>query len=107
MPNQVKFVICEIQHSDNKPLHNILKAYEAEMFWFADGDIDCFDPEEILKFETYETAKIIVDLAWNMNKTALGIAIWESDYPNEIEYRYVHSGLTQNLKVKANREETN
>lgn len=107
MPNQVKFVICEIWLSDNQPLSNILSSYSQGIYHFEDGDSDCFDPDVILKFETYETAKIVVDLAWELSKTALGIAIWESEYPTEIDYRYVNSDSQKNYQVKLNREDTN
>lgn len=102
--NQIKFVICERLHEGGSPVPNILKAYEADTFWFADGDPDCFNPDEILKFDSYDSAKVIVDLAWNLNQTYLGIAIWESCLPNEIDYTYVNWGKDKNLQVKHNRE---
>lgn len=103
--NQVKFVICERLHEGGSFVPQLLSSY-ADTYWvFVDGDPDCFDPKDLLMFEQYEAAETIVNLAWDFNKVYLGIAIWESDHPNEIEYRYVGAGKDKNLQVKQNREE--
>lgn len=93
-----------MSHENHRPIANILKGYEANSFWFADGDPGCFDSEEILKFETWKSARVIVDLAWKLNQTALGVAIWETEDPDYITYNYVNSGEEKNNQVKFNRE---
>ena len=102
--NTVKFVICQRSHETGEPEPDVLKAYEAGSFWFADGEEERFDPDSILKFDSWESAQAIVDLAWNLNQTYLGIAIWESTLPNSIDYSYVCWGKEKNLEVKKNRE---
>jgi len=102
----IKFVICERLHEGGAAIPNVLVRYEAESFCFADGNPDCFDPDQILKFDSWESAETIVNLAWDLNQTYLGIALWDSDYPNEIDYMYVGSGKAKNLQVIQNRMES-
>lgn len=102
--NVVKFVICQKDHNNNKPLFDVLTSFEADSFWFADGDDGCFNPEEILMFDSWDAANTVVNLAWALNKTILGIAIWESTLPAYIDYAYVNAGKEKNLQVKAYRE---
>lgn len=104
--NQVKFVVCERLHEGGDAVANLLTKYthNSQTFIFADGDPDCFNPDDVLMFDQYDAAETIVNLAWDLNKTFLGVAIWESENPTEIDYRYVRSGKAKNLEVKRNRE---
>lgn len=108
MMNQVKFVVCERLHEGGEPITSLLIKYGnngEQQFIFADGDPDCFDPKEILMFDQYEAAETIVNLAWDLNQVYLGVAIWESMYPNEVDYTYVTHGKEKNLQVKKTRED--
>jgi hypothetical protein len=70
---------------------------------FVNGDPGCFSYDNVLRF-SYDAALLIVNLFWEENKTYLGIAIIETDYPNEIDYSYVEYGKEKNMEVKMNRE---
>ncbi len=107
MSNEVKFVICERSHENGGAIKTVLTGYKNKMFWIVDGDPDYFDPDQILKFDTWECAEVIVNLAWDLNQTYLGIAIWESENPNEIDYTYVNWGKNKNLEVVKNRSMIN
>lgn len=105
--NKVKFVICERLHEGGQPIASLLVQYgrnKEQQFIFADGDPDCFDPNQVLMFDQYEAAETIVNLAWDLNQVYLGVAIWESAYPTEVDYSYVAYGKEKTLQVKGNRE---
>lgn len=100
----IKFVICERLHDGGNAVENVLHSYKNNCFCFVDGEEGLVDPELILTFDNYKAAMTLVDLAWDFNKTFLGVAIWDDRYPNEITYSYVGAGEEKNNQVKMNRE---
>ena len=101
--NRVSFVICERLHENGKAEASILSRFENNQLIFVNGDPGCFSYDNVLRF-SYDAALLIVNLFWEENKTYLGIAIIETDYPNEIDYSYVEYGKEKNMEVKMNRE---
>ena len=99
----IVFVLIERLHDTGKPTANVLTNFISSSFWYADGDTGCFNPASIWKFDTIERAQSVIELAWDLNKTYLGIAIYDTDHPDEIDSTYTACNVEKMLQVVRNR----
>lgn len=99
----IVFVLVERLHENGRATPSVLTSFANKHFFFADADTGCFDPAIIWKFNTIEQAQSVIELAWDLNETYLGIALYDADYPDEIDIFYTTYRIEKILEVVRNR----
>lgn len=113
MKNQVKFVIVEVNCETADPLcdgdvYNVLLSIENDLGTVIFEASDRLETQigNVYTFDSHRQAWEITQVLLKKYDVRTKVAIWESQYPNEIDITYVNWGTDKNMQVKKNRQNT-